>query len=348
MDVSYWQAVMKAGPILVVDDNPVCLAAMRKILGDEYRLEFARRGEEALGLARRNQPQLILLDLEMPEMDGMAVCRALKGDVATAGIPVIFVTAHDGVEHETLGLETGAVDYLAKPVSPPVVRARVRNHLSLVRAVSLQESYRDAMSMLGEAGHFRDNDTGMHTRRMADYAVALARAAGWSVEDGETLRLAAPMHDVGKLGIPDAILLKPGPLDDHEWAVMQTHCRIGHDILARSRAPVFRMAAAIALHHHEKWNGSGYPQQLAGTDIPEVARIVAVADVFDALTTRRPYKEPWPVEQAMAALRQESGRHFEPRLLALFEQQLPALLEIRARWARVEAACALPAAGGHA
>lgn len=336
---------MKTGSILVVDDNPICLAAMRKILGDEYRLEFARCGEDALDLARRHHPQLIILDLEMPEMDGMAVCRALKSDAATVSIPVIFVSAHEGAEHETLGLETGAVDYLTKPVVPAVVRARVRTHLSLVRAACLEQSYRDAMDMLGQAGHFRDNETGLHARRMADYAVVLAEAAGWNEMDCENLRLAAPMHDLGKLGIPDAILLKDGVLDDQEWAVMQTHCRIGRDILARSRAPVFRMAATIALHHHEKWNGSGYPQQLAGAEIPEVARIVALADVFDALTCRRPYKEAWPVGQALEAIRLESGRHFEPRLVALFEQQLPRLLDIKERWARLEALGAVQAEG---
>ena len=326
------------GPILIVDDEPLNLAVMREVLGGLYRLAFARSGEEALRAAVRHQPLLILLDVRMPDMDGYEVCRQLKADAQTAAIPVNFVSGCTDTLDETRGFEAGAVDYLVKPVSPPIVRARVRAHLSLVSLERLERSYHDAIYMLGEAGHYRDNDTGVHIWRMAAYAAALGAACGLDAVICRRLELAAPMHDTGKLGIPDAILRKPGPLDADEWVIMRTHPRIGHDILARSQAPVFQMAAQIALRHHEKWDGSGYPDGLCGTGIPETARIVAIADVFDALTMKRPYKEAWPAERALAELHKGAGRHFEPRLVTAFADILPRILEIKAQWDEREAA----------
>lgn len=326
------------GPILIVDDEPLNLAVMREVLGSQYRLAFARSGEEALRAAARHRPLLILLDVRMPDMDGYEVCRQLKADAQTAAIPVIFVSGCADTLDETRGFEAGAVDYLVKPVSPPIVRARVRAHLSLVSLERLERSYHDAIYMLGEAGHYRDNDTGVHIWRMAAYAAALGAACGLDTVTCRRLELAAPMHDTGKLGIPDAILRKPGPLDEAEWVIMRTHPRIGHDILARSQAPVFQMAAQIALRHHEKWDGSGYPDGLSGTDIPETARIVAIADVFDALTMKRPYKDAWPAERALAELHKGAGRHFEPRLVTAFADILPCILELKAQWDEREAA----------
>lgn len=318
--------------ILIVDDEPENLAAMRQTLADEHRLVFARDGAEAIAAAIKHLPSLILLDVQMPGLDGYAVCRALKADVRTQAIPVIFVTGLADVRDEEAGFVAGAVDYIAKPVSPPLVRARVRAHLSLVRATLLEQSYRDAIHMLGEAGHYNDTDTGSHIWRMAAYAARLARAVGWSPERAALLELAAPMHDTGKIGIPQAILKKPATLDDAEWVVMRTHSRIGSDILARSAAPVFQLAAEVALRHHEKWDGSGYPDGLVGDAIPESARIVTVADVFDALTMKRPYKEAWPVDRVMRTLHAGSGSHFEPRLVTAFDALLPELLVLRARW----------------
>jgi putative two-component system response regulator len=323
---------MQPAPLLVVDDEPRNLDVMRQILSGQHRLVYARSGDAALAAARKHRPALILLDIEMPGENGYSVCRRLKADADTAEIPVIFVTAMSDVGDEEAGFEAGAVDYITKPVSPSVVRARVQTHLSLVSASRLERSHRDAVYMLGEAGHFRDTDTGVHTWRMAAYSAALAQACGWSAADCQLMDLAAPMHDLGKLGIPDAILRKPGKLDAAEWNLIKTHSRIGHDILARSDAPVFRLGAEIALHHHERWDGAGYPGRLAGEAIPEGARIVAVADVFDALTMPRPYKEAWPVEQAMAMVRQEAGSHFEPRLVQLFDANLLRILELKALW----------------
>lgn len=323
---------MSNSPILIVDDEPANLALLRNILGREYPLIFATNGRDALDLARKQKPVMVLLDIQMPEMSGYEVCERMRREPETENIPIIFVTALAEVSDETTGLQIGGVDYLTKPVVPALVRARVRNHLNLVRNTQLEKSYRDAIYMLGEAGHYNDTDTGTHIWRMAAMAQALARAADWDDEACHLIELAAPMHDTGKIGIPNAILRKPGPLDADEWKIMKTHTVIGYDILHKSDAPVFRLAADIALHHHERWDGSGYPEGLVGEAIPEVARIVAVADVFDALTMKRPYKEAWPVEQAMQSLHQDAGTHLDPRMVGLFEGILPKILEIKASW----------------
>jgi len=319
-------------PILIVDDEPANLALLRQILSPEHALVFARNGAEALAAAAKHRPALILLDIEMPDMDGYTTCRKLKQDPLTESIPVLFVTSLAETGDETAGFEAGAVDYLVKPVSPPVVRARVRTHLSLVSTKQLAQSYNDAIYMLGEASEFKDADTGTHIWRMAAYSSALAAASGWKKDACQQLELAAPMHDIGKLGIPDAILHKPGKLDAQEWSVMQTHATVGYKILSKSAAPLLQMAATIAHCHHEQWDGSGYPRGLAGEDIPEMARIVAIADVFDALTTKRPYKEVWPLDRVMETLHSSAGSHFEPRLVEHFTRILPQILAIQQEW----------------
>ena len=319
--------------LLLVDDEPTNLQVLRHVLQADYRLLFATDGARALQVAREQLPQLILLDIMMPGMDGYAVCRALKADPATAGIPVIFITALDDSQDETAGFDVGGVDYLTKPVSPPVVRARVRTHLSLVRMEELRETRLQIVQRLGRAAEYKDNETGLHVIRMSHFSQLLALAAGCSPAWAEDLLNAAPMHDVGKIGIPDAVLRKPGPLDADEWATMRRHPEIGAEIIGEHPSGVLQLAREIALAHHEKWDGSGYPRGLAGEAIPLSARIVAIADVFDALTTRRPYKEPWPVQEAMNHIAAQAGKHFDPALVALFAPLLPQLLEIRARWA---------------
>ena len=319
--------------LLLVDDEPTNLQVLRHILQADYRLLFATDGERALQVAREQRPDLVLLDIMMPNMDGYAVCCALKADAATASIPVIFITALDDSQDETAGFDVGGVDYLTKPVSPPVVRARVRTHLSLVRMDELRETRLQIVQRLGRAAEYKDNETGMHVIRMSHFAQLLALAAGHSPAWAEDLLNAAPMHDVGKIGIPDAVLRKPGPLDADEWATMRRHPEIGAEIIGEHPSGVLQLAREIALAHHEKWDGSGYPRGLAGEAIPLSARIVAIADVFDALTTRRPYKEPWPVQDALDHIAAQAGKHFDPALVALFAPLLPQLLEIRARWA---------------
>ncbi len=319
--------------LLLVDDEPTNLQVLRHVLQADYRLLFATDGARALQVAREQLPQLILLDIMMPGMDGYAVCCALKADPATAAIPVIFVTALNDSQDETAGFDVGAVDYITKPVSPPVVRARVRTHLSLVRMEELRETRLQIVQRLGRAAEYKDNETGLHVIRMSHFAQLLALAAGHSTAWAEDLLNAAPMHDVGKIGIPDAVLRKPGPLDADEWATMRRHPEIGAEIIGEHPSGVLQLAREIALAHHEKWDGSGYPRGLAGEAIPLSARIVAIADVFDALTTRRPYKEPWPVQEAMNHIAAQAGKHFDPALVALFAPLLPQLLEVRARWA---------------
>jgi putative two-component system response regulator len=306
---------------------------LRQILQDDYRLLFAKDAEKALELARRERPALILLDVMIPGMTGHEACLQLKGQPATADIPVIFVTALADEQDETRGFEVGAVDYITKPVSPPIVRARVRAHLSLVRADELHRTRLQIVQRLGLAAEYKDNETGLHVIRMSHYAYILARAAGYSEHAADDLLNAAPMHDVGKIGIPDAILRKNGKLDEAEWAVMQQHARIGGEIIGEHESGLLKTAREIALTHHEKWDGSGYPNGLKGEDIPLAGRIVAIADVFDALTSVRPYKAAWSVEEATDFLRRESGSHFDPQLVELFLGQMPAILEIRQRWA---------------
>jgi putative two-component system response regulator len=208
----------------------------------------------------------------------------------------------------------------------------VQTHLSLVRVTELDKLERAAIVMLGDAGHYNDPYTGDHIWRMAAYSAALARAAGWTPSQVEMMELAAPTHDTGKIGIPHAILKAPRGLNAEEWPVMQQHAQIGYEILRKTDNPVFKMAAEIAHYHHEKWDGSGYPAGLKGEEIPESARIVAIADVFDALSSKRPYKEPWTFEATLATMQKSSGSHFEPRLLDLFLGIMPEILDLKAHW----------------
>lgn len=320
---------MPYGPILIVDDDPINLATLRYILEPEYQLMFALSGSEALEVVEKSPPILILLDIQMPDMDGYSVCRILKADPRFESIPVIFVTSLSDQGNEKVGFSVGCVDYITKPISADIVCARVKTHLSLVRSSQLQKSYREAAFMLGEAGHYNDTDTGDHIWRMAAYSRALSEKLGWPQSQCELMELAAAMHDTGKIGIPDAILRKPGSLSTEEWHVMQTHTRIGYDILSKSEAPLFKLAAEIALYHHEKWDGSGYPNGLSGEKIPESARIVAIADVFDALSMHRPYKEPWPIDKIIIYMKESAASHFDPTLVTLFMEILPTIFAIQ-------------------
>ncbi len=334
--------------ILAVDDIPENLDVLKGILVPTYSVKAATRGDIALKIAETQQPSIILLDIMMPEMDGYQVCQALKSNPKTVNIPVIFVTAMSDTKDEQKGFDVGAIDYLTKPVNPAIVKARVKTHLALAdqqrachetvlkRTSELEESQLAAIYMLGEAGHYNDTDTGVHIWRMAAYAGALARAAGWHVDQARELELAAPMHDMGKIGIIDDILKAPRRLTDDEMSIMKNHTVIGHRILSKSSAPLFKLAAEVALYHHEKWNGSGYPEGLSGASIPESARIVAIADVFDALTMKRPYKEPWSIEKSLDTLKQDAGSHFDPHLVELFENILDEILELKDTWDKKE------------
>jgi putative two-component system response regulator len=357
--------------VLIVDDTPENLTLMNGLLREDYRTKVANSGARALALATADpRPDLVLLDIMMPEMDGYEVCRRLKADAATQDIPVIFLTAKVEIEDEQQGFDVGAVDYITKPISPPIVLARVKTQLSLKAAADflrdknayleteVQKRTREvqvvqdvtimAMASLAET---RDNETGNHIRRTQNYVRALAgklrdHSRFRSQLDDETIELlykSAPLHDIGKVGIPDAILLKPGKLTPEEFEVMKTHTTLGRDaILAAERlinAPstYLRLAREIAHYHQEKWDGSGYPEKLAGEAIPVSARLMAVADVYDALISRRVYKPPFPHDEAVQIIRAGRDQHFDPDMVDAFVAVQGEFKAIAERYADSEA-----------
>ncbi|WP_028453793.1 response regulator [Chitinilyticum aquatile] len=338
--------------ILVVDDTPDNLSLMTGLLKDLYRVKAANNGEKALKIARSDPPpDLILLDIMMPGLSGYDVCQELKADPATRDIPVIFLTAMTATEEETKGLAMGAGDFITKPVNPPVVLARVATHLRIKAAADFlkdQNVYLEnevakrtrelaaiqdvtilAMASLAET---RDSDTGGHIRRTQHYVRALAK----KLQDHPRFRAylddytidmlfkSAPLHDIGKVGIPDRILLKPGHFDDEEFAIMKHHTELGRSAIEHAESqlgmnvPFLRHAKEIAYYHQEKWDGSGYPEGLQGDAIPVSARLMAVADVYDALISRRVYKSGMPHENAVAIIVEGRGTHFDPDMVDAF------------------------------
>ncbi|MBF0319016.1 MAG: two-component system response regulator [Nitrospirae bacterium] len=335
-------ADLKKQTVLVVDDTPENIEIINGLLSPFYQIKVALNGEKALKIAiSQNPPDLILLDIMMPGMDGYEVCRRLKADLTTKGIPVIFLTAKTEVEDEAKGFEVGAVDYIMKPISPPIVLARVRTQLALYdqnreleekvrqRTTEIHETRVEIIRRLGRAAEFKDNETGLHVIRMSYYSRLIALSHGLNISAAEMIYQASPMHDIGKIGIPDRILQKTAKLDDDEWVVMKEHCAIGDMIIGRHDSELLEMARVIALTHHEMWDGSGYPNGTAGQDIPIEGRIIAIADVFDALTSKRPYKEAWPVEEAVDLIENTKGQHFDPALVEAFANVLPEIIEIK-------------------
>ena len=262
-------------------------------------------------------------------MNGFEVCQIVKRNPKTSHIPIIFVTALGDESDEYKGFELGAVDYITKPISPAIVRARVNTHLSLVQAEQLKQAHVDLVERLGRAAEYKDTDTGEHIVRMSQYSKVLALALGMDEQRAELLRQAAPMHDVGKIGIPDAILLKPGKLTSEEFDHMKEHATIGAQILANSSSPLLQLAHTLAIEHHEKWDGSGYPNGIKGEEISVEGRIVAIADVFDALTSKRPYKEAWSVEKTVLHMQEQAGTHFDPALIELLVKNLDDIIAIK-------------------
>jgi putative two-component system response regulator len=331
--------------ILVVDDTVENIDVLSGVLRKKYKIKVALNGEKALKIVNADPKiSMILLDIMMPGIDGYEVCRQLKQNPLTAPIPVIFITAMCQEEDERVGLELGAVDYITKPFSPSIVEARVRTHLALydqnlalehlvkVRTAELLETRLQIVHRLGRAAEFRDNETGLHVIRMSHYARLIAKELDYGETWTELIFNAAPMHDIGKIGIPDKILLKKGPLTDEEWSIMRKHPEYGVEIIGDNSSDILMTAKEIALTHHEKWDGSGYPRMLKGEEIPISGRIIAIADVFDALTTKRPYKEAWSVEDAVKLMNDHSGSHFDPNLISLFNKVLPSILEIKQKY----------------
>lgn len=343
---------LKRPTVLVVDDTPDNLNLMFALLKDTYVVKGANNGERALKVARGEAPpDLILLDIMMPGMSGHEVCRELKRDPSTRDIPVIFLTALSDTQDEKLGFELGAVDYITKPISPPIVMARIKTHLEnkaardflrdqnafLEREVSLRtEEIRAIQDVtilaMGSLAETRDNETGNHVRRTQHYVRVLAEALQThprfatylTPRQIDMLYKSAPLHDIGKVGIPDHILLKPGKLEPDEFEIMKTHTTVGRDAITRAEQalgmdiPFLACAKEIAYSHQEKWDGSGYPEGLAGDDIPVSARLMAVADVYDALISKRVYKPAFPHEKAVAIIREGRGSHFDPDIVDAF------------------------------
>lgn len=336
--------------IVIVDDSAENVALLGRFvskLPDCFVQPFTDP-LRALDWCAANSADLVIVDYQMPGLDGLGFIgrfRALPGHIE---VPVVMVTASDESEVRQQALDLGATEFLTKPVGAAEFVARTRNLLRLRastrllsdRAAWLQREVRKATAeiekreeemlfSLGRAAEFRDPETGAHIQRMANYSSAIARRMGLSEHAQRTLLHAAPLHDIGKLGVPDAILLKPGRLTAGEFDIMKRHAAHGHDMIRHSHSPVIQAGATIALAHHEKWDGSGYPSGLAGRDIPLFGRIVAVADVFDALTSARPYKPAWEIERACGHIRDQSGAHFDPACVQAFFGAWPEVLEIR-------------------
>ncbi|MEI6209177.1 MAG: two-component system response regulator [Desulfuromonadales bacterium] len=338
------KSTLKPATVLIVDDTPQNISLLNAALIGDYTIKIATSGQQAIDICRSMPIDIILLDVMMPEMDGFEACRKLKADPQTSSIPVIFVTARGEVKDESMGFDCGAVDYITKPIRATIVRARVHTHLALYdqsrtlerlvqeRTAELNKTRLEILHRLGSAGEYRDNETGLHVVRVSSYCRIIALALGFSESDAELLYNAATLHDTGKIGIPDSILFKPGKLDEEEWKVIRTHCEIGCKIIGAHTNSLLKNAALIALTHHERWDGTGYPHNLKGNDIPFFGRIVAIADVFDALTCERPYKRAWPVDKAVGEIVRCREKHFDPRIVDAFLRTIPELTAVQQQW----------------
>ena len=340
--------LQKQARIFVIDDEPVNLKLIDKLLGGQGygQLVLIQDPRETLAHYQEARPDLILLDINMPYMDGYQLMQQLMALDDPLLPPIVILTAQLG--HLVKALTLGARDFVGKPFDRDELLMRVRNLLdaqlahrllydqnavleSMVhaRTEALNQTRLQIIRRLGRAAEYRDNEPGLHIIRMSKIAALLARQRGWPENDCELMLHASPMHDVGKIGIPDAILLKPGKLDPDEWAIMKRHPLIGADILAEADSDLMQMARTIALTHHERWDGTGYPAALAGDAIPLAGRIAAVADVFDALTSPRPYKQTWSFELAADYIRDHAGSQFDPEIVTDFLRCLPEVLAIQ-------------------
>ena len=351
--------------ILVVDDTPANLSLISNLLKDKYRVKLANNGFKALELATAAPPNLVLLDIMMPEMDGYEVCRRLKANEATRYVPVIFLTAKTETEDEELGFLVGAVDFIHKPISPPIVAARVKTHLEIKSWHDFLKNQNDWLQQqvekrLSEVNHlqdaliyvmvslaeFRDGTTGNHIRRTQEYVRLLAQKLAESPGHKDLLTpsyieligKSAPLHDIGKIAIPDHILLKPGKHSPEEFSIMMTHAQLGHDMLEKAsqhmgnHGEFLTLAMEVAGSHHERWDGMGYPKRLIGKNIPLSARLMAVADVFDALLARRPYKEPMGIAETTAIILKGRGTQFDPEVIDAFVAIQGDLQNVAAQW----------------
>ena len=340
--------------VMVVDDQSTGRAILEQVvrgLDERVVVEGFARPVDAVVWATRHVSDLVLVDYMMPEMDGIEFVKRLRALPGYEHVPIVMVTVHDDRKVRYAALDAGITDFLTKPIDARECLARCRNLLTLRRqhvvledrrrllehmvedaTREVREREKETLLRLARAGEFRDEETGYHLIRMSRYSRLIANAIGLEPDEAETVELAAPLHDIGKIGIPDHILLKTDKLDGAEWEVMRRHPVIGHEILKGSASKYVRMGALIALGHHEKYDGCGYPNGLVGDHIPLCARIVAVADVYDALTSVRPYKNAWPSDQAFEYVTSQSGRHFDPRMVEAFNGMKKQVLQVQHEW----------------
>ena len=343
-----------AANILIVDDQILNIKLLEKILQQAgYQNIYSTTDpRQTVSMFINHQIDILLLDIRMPHLDGFEVMELLNEEIGDDYLPVLILTAELTSETRAKALGNGAKDFLTKPFDQLEVLQRIHNIIEVrllhkqlkdynktleaavkTRTEELERSRYEIIDRLGRAAEFKDNETGNHILRMSQYSLLLAKAIGLPEEQCDLILLASPMHDIGKIGIPDNVLLKPGKLNADEWKIMQSHVEIGAELLSgNDEIPLMNMAKNIALTHHERWDGNGYPSGLAGEDIPIEGRICAISDVFDALTSERPYKEAWPIEKAMALLHEESGSHFDPSLVPLFANILDDVLAYRTQY----------------
>lgn len=336
--------------IVIIDNDRTQLGLLKKLVMKAQGCQPLAFSDplEALGWCRDNEPDVVIVDYDLPKMNGLQFLRAFRAIYAREAVPVLITTAAGESQARYEALKDGANDYLTKPFDNLEFSVRTRNQLTarqyhrtmLERTVWLQQEVekatreirdreRETLTRVSMAAEFRDPETGAHIQRMAHYSRLIAKSLGLPTVEQQLIFDAAPLHDVGKIGIPDAILLKPGKLTPQEFEVMKQHARFGHELLSGSASPIVQAGAVIALSHHEKYDGSGYPDRQSGQDIPLHGRIVAVADVFDALTSERPYKKAWDLERAVAHLRDGAETHFDPYCVAAFLDNWRGVLEIR-------------------
>lgn len=338
--------------ILVVDDDPGVQKSMRRILERaRYRVVIADGGQDALDKIAAKPPDLILLDISMPMIDGFEVAAQLKENPSTVDIPIILITGLDTTHNHVKAMDLGVNDFLSKTAHPEEILARIRSHLKIKQLNDQLSEYRASLEKmvalrteqvkyasleiiwrLTAASEHRDNETGAHIKRMSHYSAAIAQQMGLPQKTKEAILYGAPMHDIGKIGIPDSILLKSDKLNATEWDIMKKHTTMGADILKDSKVGFVRMGRTIALTHHERWDGSGYPKGLQAKQIPLAGRIVALADVFDALTSERPYKEAFSIEESNRIIAEESGKHFDPVVVKAFFSIQEEILELKEKF----------------
>ncbi len=332
--------------ILIVDDQRMNVQLLEQILRNAgfYNITATTESKEVSDLYESLQPDLVALDLNMPEMDGFDVMKVLKEKEGDSYLPIIVISNEESQEVRFKALESGAKDFLNKPYDRIEVCIRIRNIIEVrllsnqsrdqnkilenkvkIRTKELYETQQDVIERLARAIEYRDSETGMHIIRMSHYSSCLATEIGLTMKECEILLTAAPLHDIGKIGIPDSILLKQGKLTAEEWIIMKSHTTIGAELLSGSTSQFLTTAKEIALSHHEKWDGSGYPRQLSKKDIPLIGRICGICDVFDALTTARPYKKAWSFNDAMEEIHIQKGVHFDPHMVDAFDKILPSI-----------------------